>query len=131
MSGLLKVFFTNFLRFISISNNFYSIFKGVLETKITTGLLLLYKYIGIYILLFFFFLLQRNDSTDTKLKLRHGKGVLHGAPSGAMDLVFPRRLQFLRRHRYDDFYSVDRDHDTAFTCIFLFVFALFFFAQEN
>lgn len=49
---------------------------------------------------FFFCLFQENDAADTELKLRYGKSVLYGAPTGAMDFVSPRRLQFFRRHRY-------------------------------
>jgi len=42
---------------------------------------------------------KENDGAETKLKLRDGKSALHGAPSGAMDFVFPRHLQFVVRCR--------------------------------
>jgi hypothetical protein len=45
------------------------------------------------------YVFQENDVVNTKLKLRYGKSALYGAPTGAMDLMFPRRLQYFHCHR--------------------------------
>lgn len=63
----------------------------------------------VFFILFFFYksysinkfiLFQENDVADTILKSRDGKSAKHCAPSGAMDFVFPHRLQSFHYHRY-------------------------------